>query len=142
MKHTIFSCAILIALIVSPFSFANASKPTVRVGMIDGEIILNPTNSQRDVSDLDLVVVGTEDAVAMVEAGANQLQEDVILNAIFRAHEEIQKIIKAQHELFRDGNREKPSWTAPEVYPESLPRPASWFSTMTSATAASRPKVS
>src|SRR5215210_4469854 len=92
----------------------------VRVGLIGDEIIVNPTNSQRDVSDLDLVVVGTEDAVVMVEAGANQISEEMMLECIFRAHAEIQKIVRAQHQLFRDGDREKPNWTAPELYPESL----------------------
>ncbi|MEO1086357.1 MAG: polyribonucleotide nucleotidyltransferase, partial [Acidobacteriota bacterium] len=47
----------------------------VRVGLIDDELVFNPTNSERDVSDLDLIVVGTEDAITMVEAGANQLSE-------------------------------------------------------------------
>src|SRR6185436_12904976 len=94
--------------------FKREGRPTEK------EIIINPTNSQRDVSDLDLVVVGTEDAVVMVEAGANQLSEEMLLECIFRAHAEIQKIVKAQHQLFREGDREKPSWTAPELYPESL----------------------
>ena len=92
----------------------------VRVGLINGEVVMNPTNSMRDVSDLDLVVVGTEEAIAMVEAGANQVSEELILECIWRGHQEIQKIIKAQHEMFREGNREKPMWTAPELYPESL----------------------
>ena len=92
----------------------------VRVGLINGEVVMNPSNSLRDVSDLDLVVVGTEEAIAMVEAGANQVSEELILECIWRGHQEIQKIIKAQHEMFREGNREKPMWTAPEVYPESL----------------------
>ncbi len=77
----------------------------VRVGLIDGEVVFNPPNSQRDVSDLDLVVVGTEEAVVMVEAGANQISEDVILDCIFQAHQEIQKIIRAQHELYRAGQQ-------------------------------------
>jgi polyribonucleotide nucleotidyltransferase len=92
----------------------------VRVGLVDGEIIMNPPNSLRDVSDLDLVVAGTEEAVVMVEAGANQVSEELILECIFRAHLEIQKIIKAQHELYRDSIYQKPGWTAPELYPEEL----------------------
>src|SRR5215207_1076367 len=108
-----------IALVLSEIPFYHPIG-AVRVGLINGEIILNPVNSQRDVSDLDLVVVGTEDAVAMVEAGANQLPESVILDCIFKAHEEIQKIIRAQHDLFREGGRQKPSWTAPVHYPEEL----------------------
>jgi polyribonucleotide nucleotidyltransferase len=108
-----------VALVLSNIPFYHPVG-AVRVGLIDGQVVMNPTNSLRDVSDLDLVVVGTEDAVVMVEAGANQVSEELILECIWRGHQEIQKIIKAQHELFRDGNREKPSWTAPEVYPESL----------------------
>ncbi|MES1241242.1 MAG: polyribonucleotide nucleotidyltransferase [Acidobacteriota bacterium] len=107
------------ALVLSNIPFYNPIG-AVRVGLIDGEIIINPTNSQRDVSDLDLVVAGTEEAVAMVEAGANQLSEEVMLDCIFRAHLEIQKIIKAQHALYREGTKQKPGWTAPEAYPDSL----------------------
>ncbi|HEX3126525.1 MAG TPA: polyribonucleotide nucleotidyltransferase [Thermoanaerobaculia bacterium] len=107
------------ALVLSNIPFYHPIG-AVRVGLIDGEIIINPTNSQRDVSDLDLVVAGTEEAVAMVEAGANQLSEETMLECIFRAHEEIQKIIKAQHALYREGTKQKPSWSAPEAYPESL----------------------
>src|SRR6185436_13721014 len=107
------------ALVMSDIPFYHPVG-AVRVGYIEDEIIINPTNSQRDVSDLDLVVVGTEDAVVMVEAGANQLSEEMLLECIFRAHAEIQKIVKAQHQLFREADREKPVWTAPELYPESL----------------------
>jgi polyribonucleotide nucleotidyltransferase len=108
-----------IALVLSDIPFYHPVG-AVRVGLIDGEIVINPANSQRDVSDLDLVVVGTEEAVAMVEAGANQIGEDVILDAIFKAHQEIQKIIRAQHDLFREGDRQKPVWSPPEAYPEAL----------------------
>jgi polyribonucleotide nucleotidyltransferase len=107
------------ALVLSEIPFYHPVG-AVRVGLIDGQVIFNPTNSQRDISDLDLVVVGTEEAVAMVEAGANQLSEAVVLDCIFRAHEEIQKIIKAQHELYRGSGKQKPSWTAPVAYPEEL----------------------
>ncbi|HEY9420793.1 MAG TPA: polyribonucleotide nucleotidyltransferase, partial [Thermoanaerobaculia bacterium] len=108
-----------IAMVLSDIPFYHPVG-AVRVGLINGEVVMNPTNSLRDVSDLDLVVVGTEDAVTMVEAGANQVSEELILECIWRGHLEIQKIIKAQHEMFREGDREKPMWTAPEVYPESL----------------------
>jgi polyribonucleotide nucleotidyltransferase len=108
-----------IALVLSEIPFYHPVG-AVRVGLIGGEVIFNPLNSQRDVSDLDLVVVGTEEAVVMVEAGANQLSEDVILDCIFQAHQEIQKIIKAQHELYRLGSKQKPSWEPPAQYPEEL----------------------
>ena len=108
-----------VALVLSDIPFYHPVG-AVRVGLINGEVVMNPANSLRDVSDLDLVVVATEEAVVMVEAGANQVSEELLLECIFRGHQEIQKIIKAQHEMFREGNREKPSWTAPETYPESL----------------------
>ena len=107
------------ALVLSEIPFYHPIG-AVRVGLIDGELVFNPTNSERDVSDLDLIVVGTEEAIAMVEAGANQLPEHVILDAIFRAHEEIQKIIRVQHELFRQSGLKKPTWDAPASYPQEL----------------------
>src|SRR6185436_16979142 len=108
-----------VALVLSDIPFYHPVG-AVRVGLVNGEVVMNPANSLRDVSDLDLVVVGTEVAVVMVEAGANQVSEELLLECIFRRHQEIQKIIRAQHELFRDGNREKPMWAAPDLYPESL----------------------
>ncbi len=107
------------ALVLSEIPFYNPVG-AVRVGLIDDEIIYNPTSSERDVSDLDLIVVGTEDAITMVEAGANQLPESVVLDAIFGAHTELQKVIHAQHALFRETGLEKPMWNAPEPYPREL----------------------
>jgi polyribonucleotide nucleotidyltransferase len=92
----------------------------VRVGMIGDQLIFNPGNSQRDVSDLDLVVVGTEEAVVMVEAAANQLPEDQVLEAIFAGHQELQKVIQAQLEMFREAGIQKPAWETPEVYSQEL----------------------
>ena len=107
------------ALVLSDIPFYHPIG-AVRVGLIDDELIFNPTNSQRDISDLDLIVVGTEEAVVMVEAGANQLAEDIILDAIFAAHEELQKIIRLQHDMFRESGLSKPMWEEPEAYPQSL----------------------
>ncbi|MEM1248937.1 MAG: polyribonucleotide nucleotidyltransferase [Acidobacteriota bacterium] len=107
------------ALVLSSIPFYNPVG-AVRVGMIDDDLVFNPTNSERDVSDLDLIVVGTEEAVVMVEAAANQLPEDVVLDAIFQAHQELQKVIAAQHELFRERNLEKPDWQVPESYSSEL----------------------
>ncbi len=92
----------------------------VRVAMIDGERVFNPTLSERDVSDLDLIVVGTEEAIVMVEAGANQLSEAEILDCIFAGHDELQKVIRAQHEMFRASGLQKPVWQTPERYPQEL----------------------
>jgi polyribonucleotide nucleotidyltransferase len=82
--------------------------------------VINPTNSQRDASDLDLVVVGTEEAVTMVEAGANQLSEAVVLDCIFKGHTEVQKIIRSQHEMFRERGQSKPVFERVPAYPADL----------------------
>ncbi|MDX1632441.1 MAG: polyribonucleotide nucleotidyltransferase, partial [Thermoanaerobaculia bacterium] len=92
----------------------------VRVGMIEGEITINPTNSQRDMSQLDLIVAGTRDGVVMVEAAANQVPEEAVLDAIFTAHEEIQKILDVQDEMVEALGKEKPEWETPEAYPQEL----------------------
>ncbi len=67
---------------------------SVLIGRVNGEFIVNPTLEQREASDLHLVVSGTRDAIMMVEAGAQELPEDVMLDAILFAHEEIKEIIK------------------------------------------------
>ena len=92
----------------------------VRVGLVEGELVFNPPNSLRDVSDLDLIVVGTQEAVVMVEAGANQLSEDFILDCIFKGHQEIQKLIQAQLELQRKVGVQKPEWEQPETFSNEL----------------------
>ena len=65
----------------------------VQVGLVDGEIVLNPTYEQRRVSDLALTVAGTMDKIVMIEAGANEVDEDTMLEAIKTAHVEIKKVI-------------------------------------------------
>ena len=65
----------------------------VQVGLVEGEIVLNPTYEQRQVSDLALTVAGTMDKIVMIEAGANEVDEDTMLQAIKTAHVEIKKII-------------------------------------------------
>ncbi|MCS6944033.1 MAG: polyribonucleotide nucleotidyltransferase [Sutterellaceae bacterium] len=79
-----------------------------RVGYIDGQYVLNPTASQMKLSKLDLVVAGTERAVLMVEAEAQQLSEEIMLGAVVFGHEKMQVAIDAIHELVRDGG--KPAW--------------------------------
>jgi len=74
------------ALMVSAIPFYTPVA-AVRVGLVEGEVVFNPANSLRDVSDLDLIVVGTEEAVVMVEAGANQLTEEILLDCIFKGHD-------------------------------------------------------
>lgn len=79
----------------------------VRVGRIDDAFVINPTEEQRKRSTLNLTVAGSHDAVMMVEAGANELPEDVILDAILFGHEEIKKIVEFQQEIQSACGKEK-----------------------------------
>src|SRR6476646_10082194 len=92
----------------------------VRVARIDGQFVVNPTNAERDKSDVDLVVAGTEDAVVMVEAGAREVLERTMIDAIFFGHEFIRKICGAQKELQRQAGYMKPDWKAAEAYPPAV----------------------
>ncbi len=86
---------------------------SVRVGRIEDEFVINPTLTEvQDESELDLVVTGTRDAIVMVEAGANQVSEAVVVEALRLAHEEIKKLIDVQLELQRLCGR--PKWDVPE----------------------------
>ena len=67
---------------------------SVLIGMVDGQFVVNPSLAQREESCMHLVVSGTKDAIMMVEAGANEVPEEVILDAIMFAHEEIKKIVE------------------------------------------------
>ncbi|MRF38641.1 polyribonucleotide nucleotidyltransferase, partial [Staphylococcus sp. KY49P] len=71
----------------------------VNVGYIDGEYIINPTVAQKEVSRLDLEVAGHKDAVNMVEAGASEITESEMLDAIFFGHSEIQRLVNFQQEI-------------------------------------------
>ena len=81
------------ALSISDIPFGGPTA-AVNVGLINGEIIINPTEEQRKQSDLTLTVAGTEAKIAMIEAGANEVPDDVMLEAIKKGHEEIKKICK------------------------------------------------
>ncbi len=71
----------------------------VRVGMIDGEFVINPTIPQMDESQLDLRMAGTADAIIMVEAGANEVDEETMVKALRFGHDAIQDVIRAQNEM-------------------------------------------
>ncbi len=79
------------ALSISDIPFGGPTA-AVNVGIVDGEIIINPTEEQREKSDLNLTVAGTEEKIAMIEAGANEIPDDVMLEAIKKGHEEIKKM--------------------------------------------------
>jgi polyribonucleotide nucleotidyltransferase len=94
------------ALTISEIPFHNPIA-AVRIGYIDGQIVINPTNVQRDLSDLDLIVAGTSSAIVMVEAGAREVNESVVLDAFDAAHTEIRRLCELQEQLRADVGKEK-----------------------------------
>lgn len=82
-----------IALNISDIPF-DVSVGSIKVGLVDGKLILNPDLAQREKSDLDLTVAGTYDKVCMIEAGANEVNDDLMLEAIKYGHQEIKKFCK------------------------------------------------
>lgn len=81
------------ALSISDIPFGGPTA-AVNVGLVNGEIVINPTEEQRKVSDLTLTVAGTEQKIAMIEAGANEVSNEVMLEAIKKGHKEIKKMCK------------------------------------------------
>ncbi|MFN5177504.1 polyribonucleotide nucleotidyltransferase [Limnohabitans sp.] len=104
--------AVSAALSISGIPF-NGPIGAARVGYINGEYVLNPGQTQRKDSQLDLVVAGTEAAVLMVESEANQLSEDIMLGAVVYGHDQSQTAINAIHELVRDAGKPVWDWQAP-----------------------------
>ena len=104
------------ALMVSDIPFPSPVG-AVRIGKVEGNFVINP--SEEDVaegrSDLDLVVAGTEEAILMVEAGANEIPEAEILDALDIAHAEIKKLCALQHELREKAGKPKVEVTPPQV---------------------------
>ncbi len=100
------------ALALSGIPF-NGPIGAARVGYLDGEYVLNPTNTQLGESKLDLVVAGTAEAVLMVESEARILPEDVMLGAVMFGHEQMQTVIKAVTELQAEAGKPAWEWTPP-----------------------------
>ena len=92
---------------------------SVSVGRVDGEFVINPTQEQRAASDIDLKVSGTKDAIMMVEAGAEEVPEDVILDGIMFAHEEIKKIVAFIEQITEEVGKPKRDLPVHEI-PEEL----------------------
>ena len=92
---------------------------TTQVGMIDGEFVINPTAAQRKVSDLALTVASTREKVIMIEAGANEIPEQQMIDAIFKAHEVNQEIIAFIDKIVAECGKEKHSYESCAI-PEEL----------------------
>ena len=91
----------------------------VRVGRVDGRFIINPTLEQREQSDINLTVAGTKDAIMMVEAGADEVSEEVMLDAIFFGHEEIKKLVEFIDEIVAEVGKPKKELVLKQI-PEDI----------------------
>ena len=107
-----------IATSISDIPFAGPCA-TTQVGLIDGEFIINPTADQKQASDMALTVASTREKVIMIEAGANEVPEQIMIDAIFRAHEVNQEIIKFIDTIVAECGKEKHTYESCAV-PEEL----------------------
>ena len=105
------------ALVLSGVPFAGPIG-AARVGYANGQYLLNPSKTELETSQLDLVVAGTKQAVLMVESEADILSEDVMLGAVVFGHEQMQAVINAINELADEVNPEVWDWKAPETNTE------------------------
>ncbi len=90
----------------------------VIVGRVDGEFVINPTAEQAEISDLNLTVAGTKDAICMVEAGAKELSEEVMLDALMFAHENIKVLCEFEQKIIDEVGVEKIELEKAEIDPE------------------------
>lgn len=107
-----------IATAISDIPFDGPTASTL-VGMVDGELVFNPTSSQREKSTLTLTVASTKDKVIMIEAGANELSEDKMIEAIFAAHELNQKVIEFIEKIVAECGKPKHDYIKFEI-PEEM----------------------
>lgn len=89
-----------------------------KVGLVDGELVLNPNLEQREKSDMDLTVASTADLVAMIEAGANEVSDELMLEAIMLAHEENKKIVEFINGMVKEIGKEKFAFESNDPDPE------------------------
>ncbi|HOC09291.1 MAG TPA: polyribonucleotide nucleotidyltransferase, partial [Bacillota bacterium] len=105
------------ALSISSIPF-DGPTGSVEVGLVDGQFILNPDIEQKERSDLSLIVSGTKDAVMMVEAGANEVPEETMLEAIMYGHEEVKRIVAFIEDIVSKVGKEKMEVELAQINPE------------------------
>jgi polyribonucleotide nucleotidyltransferase len=104
------SCALYLSDIPFPQPIAG-----VRVGLIEGRYIINPTYDEVRESELNLIVAGTEEAIVMVEAGAQEVKEEIMVEALMLAHKEINRLCRWQKELYKALGIEKRPFEPPQL---------------------------
>ena len=111
-----------LALAMSDIPWARETGPIagVRVGRIDGKLVLNPSGPQREQADIDLFVAGSKDAIVMVEGGAIEASEDDVIEALFFAHDSLKPIIDAIERVVAAVGKSKREFTSPKLDEELL----------------------
>ena len=94
----------------------------VRVGLVDGQYVINPTFEQRKESKLDLIVAGSKDGLVMVEAGAKEVTEEQVVEALDAAHAAIKQIVAAIDDLAKEAGKKKLTVAEEGDRPRLLPR--------------------
>lgn len=117
------------ALHISEIPFAEEGGPIagVRVGRLDGKLLVNPTIEQRKEADLDMFVAVSKDAIVMVEGGANEVPETEMIDALFFAHEEGQKVIKSIEDMRTSMGKEKMKVVLPERNEDLFAQVKGWL---------------
>ena len=92
----------------------------MRVGLIDGRYVINPTYDEVRESRLNLIVAGTEEAIVMVEAGAQEVSEEIMVEALMLAHKEINRLCRWQKELYKALEIEKRPFESPKLNEEMV----------------------
>ncbi len=110
--------AVSIALSISDIPW-NGPVASVSVGLINGQVVLNPNEEQRTQSDLDLTVCANEEKIVMIEAGAKEVDEQTMLDCILKGHEEIKKLVRFIRDIQEQIGKEKIAFESKEV-PEDL----------------------
>ena len=95
-----------LAVSISKIPF-NGPIAGVKVGRVNGKFVINPTPEQLEISDLDLTVAGTKDAINMVESSAKEVPEDVMLEALMVGHKAVKELIKFEEKIIKEIGEEK-----------------------------------
>ena len=114
-----FASSLSVSISKIPF---NGPIAGVKVGRVDGKLIINPTPEELEVSELDLTVAGTKDAINMVESSAKQVSEDVMLEALMFGHKAVKELIKFQEKIIKEIGEEKMEYETLTPEPELVER--------------------
>ena len=114
-----FASSLAVSISKIPF---NGPIAGVKVGRVDGKFIINPTPEEAELSDLDLTVAGTKDAINMVESSAKQVSEEIMLEALMFGHKAVKELIKFEEEIIADIGEEKMEYETLTPEPELIER--------------------